>query len=97
MNLYISVIAPLVAGIPVTVIGTYDSLNANSSDEFGYGWRLEFRDTDLRTSVEPPDLIQKELGEYSPFKEDSKVYITLPGGKRETFTFKARPSHLNAY
>ena len=86
-----------VSGIPISVTRTYDSLNANSSDEFGYGWRLEFRDTDLQTSVEPPDLIQKELGEYSPFKEDSKVYITLPGGKRETFTFKARPSHLNAY
>ncbi len=33
---------------------TYDTPDtANQSDDFGYGWRLEFRDTDLRTSVAP--------------------------------------------
>ncbi|MCL1475904.1 choice-of-anchor C family protein, partial [Argonema antarcticum] len=36
-----------VSGIPISVTRSYDSLNANSKDDFGYGWRLEFRDTDL--------------------------------------------------
>ncbi|MGB3207088.1 MAG: DUF6531 domain-containing protein, partial [Crinalium sp.] len=40
-----------VAGIPINVTRTYDSLNANASDDFGYGWRMEFRDTDLKTSL----------------------------------------------
>ncbi len=39
------------AGIPVTVTRTYDSLIANQQDDFGFGWRLEFRDTNLRTSL----------------------------------------------
>src|SRR5205823_5299629 len=40
-----------VSGIPITVGRTYDTLTAANPDDFGYGWRLEFGDTDLRTSV----------------------------------------------
>jgi Domain of unknown function (DUF6531)/Putative Ig domain len=40
-----------VSGIPITLSRTYDSLNAQSSGDFGHGWRLELKDTDLRTSV----------------------------------------------
>ncbi|WP_243146922.1 RHS repeat-associated core domain-containing protein [Scytonema sp. UIC 10036] len=79
-----------VTGIPITLTRTYDTLTANTTDDFGYGWRMEFRDTDLRTSVAPPDELQKELGVWNPFKENTRVYITLPGGKREGFTFKPK-------
>jgi len=76
-----------VSGIPITVTRTYDSLNANSSEDFGYGWSLEYRDADLRTSVAPTgdeaDLI------YNPFADGTRVYVTLPGGEREGFTFEA--------
>ena len=86
-----------VAGIPINVTRTYDSLNANSSDDFGYGWRMEFRDTDLKTSLKA-DPTYEELGINTvPFDSKTKVFITLPGGKRETFTFKPTPHHLNQY
>ncbi|MFB8798301.1 MAG: putative Ig domain-containing protein [Microcoleus sp.] len=86
-----------VAGIPINVTRTYDSLNANSSDDFGYGWRMEFRDTDLKTSLKA-DPTFEELGINTvPFDSKTKVFITLPGGKRETFTFKPTPHHLNQY
>src|SRR5262249_27349556 len=74
-----------VAGLPITVSRPYDTLHAGTSEDFGYGWRLEFRDTDLRTSVprtgDEADLI------YNPFRDGTRVYVTLPGGKREGFTF----------
>ncbi|XHL98542.1 MAG: putative Ig domain-containing protein [Microcoleus anatoxicus] len=86
-----------VAGIPISVTRTYDSLNANNSDDFGYGWRMEFRDTDLKTSLKA-DPTYEELGINTvPFDSKTKVFITLPGGKRETFTFKPTPHHLNQY
>ncbi|MFB8796675.1 MAG: putative Ig domain-containing protein, partial [Microcoleus sp.] len=86
-----------VAGIPINVTRTYDSLNANASDDFGYGWRMEFRDTDLKTSLKA-DPTYEELGINTvPFDSKTKVFITLPGGKRETFTFKPTPHHLNQY
>jgi RHS repeat-associated protein len=86
-----------VAGIPISVTRTYDSLNANATDDFGYGWRMEFRDTDLKTSLKP-DPTFEELGINTvPFDSKTKVFITLPGGKRETFTFKPTSHHLNQY
>jgi RHS repeat-associated protein len=86
-----------VAGIPINITRTYDSLNANNSDDFGYGWRMEFRDTDLKTSLKP-DPTYEELGVNTvAFDGKTKVFITLPGGKRETFTFKPQSHHLNQY
>jgi RHS repeat-associated protein len=79
-----------VTGIPITVSRTYDSLTAGRSDDFGYGWRMEFRDTDLRTSVEPSGL--EDVGVYAPYYDGARVYVTLPGGKREGFTFKPKPA-----
>ncbi len=86
-----------VAGIPISVTRTYDSLNANATDDFGYGWRMEFRDTDLKTSLKA-DPTYEDLGINTvPFQSGTKVFITLPGGKRETFTFKPQSHHLNQY
>lgn len=75
-----------VTGVPITVTRTYDSLQANSADEFGFGWRLEFRDVDLRTSVPAHDL--EDVGVYNAFYNEARVYLTLPGGQREGFTFR---------
>jgi RHS repeat-associated protein len=77
-----------VSGIPVTLTRTYDSLNAGSQDQLGFGWRLEYRDTDLRTSVRPTTTDEQEAGIFNPYRDGSKVYITMPGGKREGFTFQ---------
>jgi len=75
-----------VAGIPITVTRTYDSLNANSSEDFGYGWTLQYLDTDLQTSV-PKTGSEADLI-YNPFTEGTRVYVTLPGGERQGFTFR---------
>ena len=39
------------AGIPITITRQYDTLNADLSQDFGYGWRLGIGDADLRESV----------------------------------------------
>jgi RHS repeat-associated protein len=83
-----------VAGIPITVTRTYDSLSANEQDNFGYGWRLEFRDTNLQTNLEPPTPEEELLGRRSAFRDGTRVYITLPGGKRESFTFDPVPDRM---
>ncbi|MEC4896392.1 MAG: putative Ig domain-containing protein, partial [Oscillatoria sp. PMC 1051.18] len=76
-----------VAGIPISLTRTYDSLTANRSDNFGYGWRLEFRDTDLTTSLGYDEQFEV-LGIPSQGLEvGDKVFITLPGGERSSFTF----------
>jgi RHS repeat-associated protein len=77
-----------VSGIPLTVSRTYDSLNAGQNSEMGYGWRLEFRDTNLHTSLVPSG--EEDFGIYTPFRDGTRVYLTLPGGKREGFTFTPR-------
>ncbi|NJL63047.1 MAG: hypothetical protein HC903_15945, partial [Methylacidiphilales bacterium] len=79
-----------VTGIPITLTRTYDTLTSGTTDDFGYGWRMEFRDTDLRTGVGKPTEEQELVGRQKAFKDGTKVYITLPGGKREAFTFKPR-------
>jgi RHS repeat-associated protein len=79
-----------VTGIPISLTRTYDTLTANQQDDFGYGWRMEFRDTDLRTSLGKRSEAEEELGRYPAFKDSTKVFITLPGGKREAYTFKAK-------
>jgi RHS repeat-associated protein len=74
-----------ISGIPITVTRTYDTLQASTSEDFGYGWRLDYRDTNLQVSVPPSGL--EDVGVYSAFHDGTRVYITLPGGQREGFTF----------
>ena len=74
-----------VAGISLNVMRTYDSLRADRSSDFGYGWRMEYRNADLRTNLPKSGL--EDLGIYTPFKSGTRVFITLPGGEREAFTF----------
>ena len=78
-------IAIPVAGIPITLARTYDTLRSDRDSELGFGWRLEFRNADLRTGLARTGL--EGLGIYRSFKEGTKVYLTLPGGIREGFTF----------
>ncbi|GEM_PF-1525877 len=77
-----------VSGIPITVIRSYDTLNAGAGGDLGFGWRLEFRDVRLRTSVPLTGL--ENDGIFNGYRDGSRVYITLPGGKREGFTFRPR-------
>jgi YD repeat-containing protein len=77
------------AGLPITVTRTYDSLNASQQDDFGFGWRLEFADTDVRSSVERTGA--EADGIYNPYYDGARVYVTLPGGQRQGFTFRPEP------
>jgi RHS repeat-associated protein len=81
-----------VAGIPITITRTYDTLNANSQTDVGYGWRLAFRDVDLRTSVAPSG--SENIGIYPPFRDGTRVYVTVPGGQRQGFTFQPLGQNL---
>jgi RHS repeat-associated protein len=74
-----------VSGIPITLTRTYDTMQANQSEDFGFGWRLDYRDVRLRTSV--PKTGEEANGIFNGFRDGTRVYVTLPGGKREGFTF----------
>jgi large repetitive protein len=74
-----------VAGIPITIVRTYDTLRADRDGDFGYGWRLEYRNTDLRVSLPKSGL--EDLGIFTPFRSGTKIYMTLPGGQRVGWTF----------
>jgi YD repeat-containing protein len=86
-----------VSGIPITLTRTYDSLTADRSADFGYGWRMEFRDTRLTTSLGPDKLYQEYGLRSNAFDRDTKVYITLPGGKREAFQFAPIGDPVNQF
>ena len=79
-----------VSGVPITVGRTYDSLNASQSGEFGFGWRLEFREANLPNSLPPRTPDEIDFGIYANFTERTRVFVTLPGGRREGFTFQPR-------
>jgi len=77
-----------VSGIPITVSRTYDTLTADREGDFGFGWRLEFAETRLRTSI--PETGQEAFGSFSAIRGGDRVYATLPGGRRVGFTFEPR-------
>jgi RHS repeat-associated protein len=77
-------------GIPITITRTYDTLKSNTQDGLGYGWRLEFRNTDLHTFI--PRTGQEADGVFNPIQDGTRVYLTEPGGRRVGFTFQPTPS-----
>jgi hypothetical protein len=42
-----------VAGVPLTITRSYDSLEAGKSFDFGFGWRLTFGDAKLKVDLAP--------------------------------------------
>ncbi|MGB0712374.1 MAG: putative Ig domain-containing protein, partial [Gammaproteobacteria bacterium] len=77
-----------VAGIPITVSRTYDTLRANRNGRVGYGWRIDVLDTRLRTTLSGD---VQEGDEILPaFRFGTRVYVTLPDGRREAFTFEPK-------
>ncbi|MFO0940533.1 MAG: FG-GAP-like repeat-containing protein [Pirellulales bacterium] len=74
-----------VGGIPITVVRTYDTLRSDRDGDFGFGWRMEYRSTDLRTSL--PKSGAENIGIYTPYRLGTKVYMSLPGGQRVGWTF----------
>ncbi|WDQ16485.1 FG-GAP-like repeat-containing protein [Rhodopirellula sp. P2] len=74
-----------VAGIPIEITRIYDTLQADREGDFGYGWRLEYRNTDLRVGLPSSGL--EDVGIYSALRQGVKVYLNVPGQGRQGFTF----------
>ncbi|MFG0255825.1 MAG: RHS repeat-associated core domain-containing protein, partial [Rhodopirellula sp. JB053] len=74
-----------VAGIPIEITRIYDTLQADREGDFGYGWRLEYRNTDLRVGLPKSGL--EDIGIYSALRPGVKVYLNVPGQGRQGFTF----------
>src|SRR6185503_17717973 len=85
-----------VAGLPLSVVRTYSTLNPNSGD-FGNSWTYSIHDlemsiNEIRTDVE--DLFE-EAGDAQFFSMrvggGRDVTLTLPDGRRTTFAFYLEP------
>lgn len=77
-----------VAGVPLSIVRTYDSLNASEDGELGFGWTMDFLNVDIRTSVRSTG----SPGLFEPFEDGTRVYVTLPSGVRHGFTFEPQLS-----
>lgn len=70
-----------VAGIPISITRVYDSRQANTTSDFGYGWRLGVKGADIRKTLRSGTMFQ-----------GSRVYINSPSGKRIGFTTRFVPN-----
>ena len=78
-----------VAGIPITITRSYDTLNADKQGDFGHGWTLD--EGDFRLQVSQPDGTLADLGVGTPIADNTRIVITRPGQDPEGFTFHAEP------
>ncbi|MDB5349719.1 MAG: repeat protein, partial [Planctomycetota bacterium] len=69
----------------IDLVRQYDSLNSATEAEFGLGWRLANRDTLIQTNVPTTGL--ERVGVFNPFRIGTRIYLTLPDGRRVGFTF----------
>ncbi|MBM3506116.1 MAG: hypothetical protein FJX65_20000, partial [Alphaproteobacteria bacterium] len=72
-------------GAIINVARSYDSLDRERTGSFGHGWHLVNRDSDIQTNVAPTG--QESRGVYRPFQNDTRIYLTLPDGRRVAFSF----------
>lgn len=79
-----------VAGIPITVTRTYDTLRADLAGDFGYGWTLDLSNTQV--SVTHAGSVEVGMSGYTPFRDGDRVVITLPDGSKQGFTFYGEPT-----
>ena len=81
------------AGVPITITRVYDSLKADQSSDFGFGWSLgagydpRFREAVVYNPGE------EFLGMFAAtgFKQGTRVYLNTPDGRRVGFTFEPKP------
>ncbi len=84
-----------VAGVPITVRRVYDTLNAQTDGDFGYGWKLDLYTLKLNVDVDagrgavPSMGFEDTMGTRPAFREGGRVTITLPDGSKAGFTIFA--------
>ncbi|MES2307337.1 MAG: Ig-like domain-containing protein [Verrucomicrobiota bacterium] len=78
------------AGLPITVTRTYDTLDAARDGDFGHGWTLAVGNAKIEESV-PINQAEKDGNGFFagvPFKVGTRVTLTNPDGRRVGFTFQ---------
>ena len=76
-------------GIPINVQRRYDTLQANSSASFGYGWEFAGLDARITESApQEPEGLEGILFANKGFRFGDRVTLTTPDGERVGFTFK---------
>ncbi|MEM7474008.1 MAG: putative Ig domain-containing protein [Planctomycetota bacterium] len=81
---YTDLVVPI-ANAQLEFTRIYDSFSADIASDFGQGWRLEYRDTQLSVGLPASGL--EDIGIYSALRPGVKVYMNLPGEGRVGFTF----------
>lgn len=79
-----------VAGIPITIARSYDTLHASEMGDFGYGWKLDLGG-DVTIQVNHADPSLSNFGEYVPFHDGTRVTIIGSDGSSQAFTFQPAP------
>ena len=81
---FVDLVVP-VAGIPITLTRSYDTLNASKLGDFGYGWT--FGEGDFQLQISQPDGTLTGLDAHMPFHYGEHIVLTRPGKAPEGFTF----------
>ncbi len=85
-----------IAGFPITVIRSYDSLNPNTGD-FGPGWTMALHDLEMEIDEvrqwTPPDQDNTDPDDLLPLRVGGgrNISLTLPDGRRTTFAYSVVP------
>ncbi len=78
-----------VSGMPITIVRSYDTLDANQSSDFGNGWTLDIKQARVR--IDASTLGGMGSGRHQAFIDGTRVIVTTPEGIEEGFTFRAIP------
>jgi hypothetical protein len=78
-----------VAGIPISVGRKYDTLDADTQKEFGYGWSLEIGGYTVEVDM---NTVGPNYDGYPAFVEgQTRVYVVNGDGSRDGYTFYGEP------
>lgn len=81
------------AGIPISITRSYDTLNAPYVGDFGYGWTMAVANPRINESVRISASEAAGGGSLvaNPFRTGTRVYLNAPDGRRVGFTFEPIP------